>query len=449
MPSLNVRKYIRKCLESVINQTLRDIEIICIDAGSTDSTYEILEEYGKKDKRIKIIHSDFKSYGYQMNIGIEVATGKYIGIVETDDLIDADMFEKMYVTAEKYNVDYVKSSYKEFVECDDNVLINWNSIKHLPEQFVGRKIVLKDEIRARFIDPVHIWSGLYSKKFLDEKKIRFNETAGASFQDTSFSYLVGILADTCIYIENAFYCYRVDNDNSSVKSDSKIDCIINEFEFIEKELNNRNITDTHIVEEINKAKISTYMWNYNRLSDQSARIFQNQIYAEMDTLYNNKNFVHTLDETLFQYLKILLGKQSIEKCIVNENKQIENVECLITELNSGNNYIIVGAGDYANRIFLLSKAMKCSNILGVCDNGKHVIGNNFSGYKVYSVNDMVKQYPACKYIIANRKFALEISAQLTELGIIKDDIVICDDLPDWIKMISIYKNMRNEKVQNI
>ena len=90
MPSLNVVSYIRECIESVVNQTLKDIEIICVDAGSTDGTLEVLEEYTAKDNRIKLLHSDKKSYGYQMNMGIDAATGEYIGIVETDDYIVCD-----------------------------------------------------------------------------------------------------------------------------------------------------------------------------------------------------------------------------------------------------------------------------------------------------------------------------------------------------------------------
>ena len=104
LPSLNVANYIHTCINSVLSQTLRDIEIICVDAGSTDGTLEILREYEKKDNRIKVIVSDIKSYGYQMNLGIQAANGKYIGIVETDDFVDKNMFYCLYALAEKYDV---------------------------------------------------------------------------------------------------------------------------------------------------------------------------------------------------------------------------------------------------------------------------------------------------------------------------------------------------------
>jgi len=80
---------------------LRDIEILCIDAGSTDGTRKILEEYAARDMRIRLIDSPVKSYGYQVNLGINTAQGKYIGIVETDDRINPDVMSLMYEVAEK------------------------------------------------------------------------------------------------------------------------------------------------------------------------------------------------------------------------------------------------------------------------------------------------------------------------------------------------------------
>ena len=81
MPSLNVRKYISTCIESVLAQTLQDIEILAVDAGSDDGTLEILQDYARRDERIRLIHSDKRSYGYQINLGISLAQGDYIGIV--------------------------------------------------------------------------------------------------------------------------------------------------------------------------------------------------------------------------------------------------------------------------------------------------------------------------------------------------------------------------------
>ena len=96
MPSYNVARYIRVCMESVLAQSLQDMEILAIDAGSEDGTLDILREYADKDERICLVHSEKKSYGYQVNLGIQMARGKYIGIVETDDFIEPDMYRILY-----------------------------------------------------------------------------------------------------------------------------------------------------------------------------------------------------------------------------------------------------------------------------------------------------------------------------------------------------------------
>ena len=124
MPSLNVIKYIRPCMESVLKQTLKDIEILAIDAGSNDGTLEILEEYATLDSRVQVIRSDKKSYGYQLNLGILLAHGEYVGIVETDDMIMPDMYETLYDAAIETDAEYVKGRAEYFIEVTNGNI--WN-----------------------------------------------------------------------------------------------------------------------------------------------------------------------------------------------------------------------------------------------------------------------------------------------------------------------------------
>ena len=114
MPSLNVAPFIRQAVESVLDQTLRTIEVLCIDAGSTDGTLEILREYEEADPRVKVIISDKRSYGYQMNLGLAAARGEYIGIVETDDFADPEMFETLYRKAKHHKAQVVKGNYYDY-----------------------------------------------------------------------------------------------------------------------------------------------------------------------------------------------------------------------------------------------------------------------------------------------------------------------------------------------
>src|SRR5574344_2160891 len=111
IPIYNVEKYLRQCLDSVVNQTLKDIEIICINDGSTDSTLSIIKEYATNDNRIKIIDKKNSGYGDSMNQGLDMATGDYIGIVESDDFAELNMFDKLYNKAIENNLDLVRCQY--------------------------------------------------------------------------------------------------------------------------------------------------------------------------------------------------------------------------------------------------------------------------------------------------------------------------------------------------
>ena len=96
VPVYNVEKYLKKCIDSIIKQTLTDMEIICVDDGSTDSCPEILDEYANLDHRIKVIHKTNAGYGHAVNTGFAYAKGEYIGIVESDDYILPEMYETLY-----------------------------------------------------------------------------------------------------------------------------------------------------------------------------------------------------------------------------------------------------------------------------------------------------------------------------------------------------------------
>lgn len=105
IPIYNTEKYIEKCLNSIVNQTLRDIQIICVNDGSTDNSMIIVRKFANNDSRIKIIEQENKKQGAARNAGMKIATGEYIGFIDSDDWIDLDYYEKLYNTAKKYNSD--------------------------------------------------------------------------------------------------------------------------------------------------------------------------------------------------------------------------------------------------------------------------------------------------------------------------------------------------------
>ena len=231
LPSLNVASYIRECLESVTRQTLKDIEIICVDSGSTDGTLEVIREFEAKDPRVKVIVSDKKSYGRQMNLGFDAATGEYLGIVETDDWVVPNMYEKLYKIAKRNQLDFVKADFYRFTVNPDGSLDKTYNQLARDKSFYGRVLVPGDEPETfKFI--MNTWSGIYDMEFLRRWNIRHNETPGASYQDNGFWFQTFCRAQRAMFINTPFYMNRRDNPNSSVYSTSKVYCMRDEYDYL-------------------------------------------------------------------------------------------------------------------------------------------------------------------------------------------------------------------------
>lgn len=232
LPSLNVAAYIRECLDSVMNQSLQELEIICIDAGSTDGTADILEEYADRDSRIILLHSKIKSYGRQVNMGLDHAGGKYVAILETDDWIEKDMYQCLYTKAEEDRLDYVAADFDTFIRLQ-------NGCNYFTRQHIFSDVAWRDmgqEESDIFPTPVHdwygqvlgpdriavlrstdyvLWKGIYNREFLNQNGIRLHESPGAAFQDMGFLQQVKSYAKRAAYIDKSFYRYRQGREEAS------------------------------------------------------------------------------------------------------------------------------------------------------------------------------------------------------------------------------------------
>lgn len=231
VPAYNVEPYLVECMESITRQTLSDIEIICINDGSTDGTLKILKSYAEKDPRIVLIDKENGGYGIGMNIGLSVATGEYIGIVEPDDFVPVNMFGDLYEIAKSNDLDFVKADFYRFERASNgDMFLTYNHLDR-KNQYYNQVFDPSHTPEAiRFI--MNTWSGIYRKAFLDEYHIRHNETPGASFQDNGFWFQTFAFAKRGMVIDKPYYMNRRDNPNSSVKNVQKIYCINAEYDHI-------------------------------------------------------------------------------------------------------------------------------------------------------------------------------------------------------------------------
>ena len=288
VPVYNVEKYLRECLDSLLAQKLKDIEIIVVNDGSTDSSPDIIAAYAAKDSRVRVISKENEGYGKTMNRGFDAARGEYIGIVESDDFADPRMFKDMYKFAKKHNLDLVKANYYEHSDAGDA----------FQEPFVGfaYKQVFDPRVdqRALTVLPI-IWSALYRKEMIVREGVRFNETPGASYQDTSFVFQAWASARRAAILPKGYLHYRVDNANSSVKSSSKVFAVCDEYALSERFLAKDPEKKQAFEKILNLLKLGTYRWNFNRLAAE----YQRQFAERMREEYLEAREAGTLEQSMF------------------------------------------------------------------------------------------------------------------------------------------------------
>lgn len=231
VPIYNTSKFLSQCLNSILNQTLRDIEVICVNDGSTDNSLSIIENYAKNDSRVKIISKPNAGYGHSMNRGIESARGEYIGIVDSDDYILPEMCERLYDYASNLDLDIIRGGYYKFYEINgEEKKTYWGCMgaKYRNVVYCPRKTT--DFYFSSVVTP----SGIYKRDFLNKHNIRYNESPGAAFQDHGFWFKTHVLADRAMFIEDAFYMYRFDNPNSSIYSSRSLELLSKEYDYIKE-----------------------------------------------------------------------------------------------------------------------------------------------------------------------------------------------------------------------
>ena len=183
VPCYNSEKYIDKCINSILHQTLDDVEIICINDGSTDNTLKVLQNFEKNNPKIRVVDKKNSGYGASLNLGFSISKGEYIGIVESDDFIENTMYELLYDNAKKYDLDISR--------CCFNYYYSDECIKEEHFDFIEKNKVFRpvDNLSIFFQMP-SLWCSIYKKNFLEKNNIKFLETPGASYQDLSFCFKV-------------------------------------------------------------------------------------------------------------------------------------------------------------------------------------------------------------------------------------------------------------------
>lgn len=213
IPVYNVEKYLEKCLDTIINQTLKEIEIICVNDGSTDNSINILKKYGIKDNRIQIVSQENKGSSAGRNTGIEHSNGEYIIFIDSDDWIELNTLEELYNYANQLNLDILMFKLVFFnqdtLEKSQN---QFSSFEVINSSFDGKVFNYKDVLDVLF-KISHSPFKLHKASFLKDNDIKFIE--GLNYEDVVFFFQTFLNAKRISILRRPFYYYRTRDDSTS------------------------------------------------------------------------------------------------------------------------------------------------------------------------------------------------------------------------------------------
>ena len=412
LPVYNVEKYLPECLDSVINQTMDDIEIICIDDGSTDNSLEILKKYQKKDNRIKIFSFTNKGLGPARNRGIDRAHGEYVAFVDTDDWLELDFCEKIYENAKNNNSDIVLFNAIEEYETHqkERIYFNKETIEN-PKDFIfdfkwNSRFVLNNYFTA--------WSKLHRTKFLKENNIRFPSTL---FEDIEFQVESFLKAKRISYNPTIFYHYRKENPESIMNSlkDDECFCIFGIIDNVENHIRNLNVYERFGMDFI-KLKIRQFKEKFSSTTLLFKVEFFKKIKMEFIKMRLNEEILRKLPGDLVKFYNDILNSESyveFYQITNNFNNKLHNFQF--------NKYFSYNSALFSNVSYeteIIVNEDSVSNII-VNQLQNDLLNNNLLMFKAYEkIKDLdIFNIP---YFIKKTKYHSEIDSLLYYLYLGED-----------------------------
>lgn len=422
MPSLNVAKYIKPCMESVMAQTLQDIEILSIDAGSNDGTLEILQEYARQDSRIQIVHSEKKSYGYQLNMGIAMATGEYVGVVETDDLIMPEMFESLYAEAVRTGADYVKGAAQLFLKISPTLCFKepvW-SVEGL--NFMNGVVLWPKYMPELFLKDYYLWTGIYRRDFI--RQITLNETPGAAYQDAGFMFQSYMKAERAVYVRALCYLYRQDNMGASAYDKRAFSYFVREYDYMEQFLRGMPERWREIYYQRMLMHCRYKFWVMGVSGE-----FWEEALPDMEELQRRLHYAweqgilkeQNLGPDLWDKLQLFLeSPRAIYEAYAEPYRpKAEHIHAMLKK-TADDDVIIFGSGKRGRFLHMLMEYKKPGSVKVYCDNQEDLWGCDVQGIPVVSPEEANRRYPNAVYLIAGRRYEEEMRNQLKQLGVDED-----------------------------
>lgn len=308
VPVYNVEKYLSQCLDSVVNQTLKDIEIICVNDGSTDKSRKILSEYAQKDSRIIIVDQENQGLSAARNTGMRVAKGEYIGFVDSDDWVDETMYEKLYQKALQFDSEMVLTGVHKFDDEEKKVVDDdpYFTLGYFNSSFDNVCFNHFQTKEFLFEFCVMAWNKIYKRSFLEEHSAKFPH--GLIFEDGPFFHHIFYKMERISLVRENLYFYRVNRQNSIIKKGGKnytdifeiIELIFNEikdlpyFDEVKYDFFNKKFDDAkYRFTVISKRYRKEYYYKFKNF-----KIFNDEKYFNNEVIKNRFYYIYEMMEDL-------------------------------------------------------------------------------------------------------------------------------------------------------
>ena len=422
IPTLNAAAFVREAINSVCRQNIKAIEILCIDAGSTDGTVDIIETLMGLDHRIKLLRSAKKSYGYQMNMGIDHARGEYIGIVEADDYVPEDMYRDLYVISKEKSLDIIKSDFYRFTGVGDDIVRIYFSLTDRSDLY--RRVFEPAKEQGSFLTTNNTWCGIYRRDFLMQHNIRHNESPGASFQDNGFFFQTLMYAKRVYLLNKPYYMNRRDNPGSSVFDRKKTYCICDEYRFIYDRLHEESLFSKY--QEVYAIRLfMEYLGNVSRISSGVKREFIRHFANDFHKLKKKGE----LDISTFDEYKAGILKEIMTDPDGYWDKHIRPFDEVYDEAESFDRIIIYGAASIGHQaMYTLLSRGKSSNIVCFAVTKPRPGIDNVHGYRIKAIDTLSAYKEQAALIIAAKiRFQSEMKETAERLGFKHILVVPCEE----------------------
>ena len=331
VPCYNVEKYLDRCMDSLLNQTLKDIEIIMVDDGSPDNCPQMCDEYAKKDSRVKVVHKKNGGLGFARNSGLDIANCEYVAFVDSDDYVGLDMYKTLYDRAEADKCDAVFCGFRTEVrenkwmysdEVDADKLWKGKDV----QQFMLNMIASGAGVKAERLYQMSVWHSIYKRSLIDENHLRFVSEREVASEDIPFQVDFLSKANTVAYVSKTFYSYCLNGTSlTATLKPEKYDrykqlraCLLSK------------LTDSEYISRVDRLFIGytrSYLYDiinstWNNKVDMIKQIQNDKVWNEVGSRYNPTN----LPFVSMSIYKLLISSHArllyLWMCLVNVARKI-------------------------------------------------------------------------------------------------------------------------------